>query len=262
MSILVVVLQDCAELDQILNNLAPFRSAEVEVVVIDGGSDDGTVELLERRRADVDFWLSEPDEGIYDAMNKALAHARGRFVLHINAGDRLLKVPYDLLRECDPAVAVVTCRVADDANGVFVPRNDWLMRHQNTWHHQGTFYRREAHLGYDTRFRVFGDFDHNQRMHRKGMPIVISDEVVALHADDGLSHDDRWWHEHLRCIRQNFGVMQLWRAQVRFGYRNTKRRIFGKLRRAREVGPAGVWRSAKRQLLSRKPRAPQERDSG
>ena len=63
----------------------------------------------------------------------------------------------------------------------YIPRNDWLLRFDNTWHHQGTFYRRTAHLGYDNSYRVFGDFDHNQRL-RKAHKSIRSSRYYRRHA--------------------------------------------------------------------------------
>ena len=92
-SIIVVVFRDRDELVSLIDNLAPFRSSEVELIVMDGGSDDGTLDELTKNTGRIDKWRSERDQGIYDAMNKGLAAARGIYILHINAGDRVLTLP-------------------------------------------------------------------------------------------------------------------------------------------------------------------------
>lgn len=58
-----------------------------EYVVIDGGSSDGTVRILERYASSIDILVSEPDQGVYDAMNKAVARASGQWICFMNAGD-------------------------------------------------------------------------------------------------------------------------------------------------------------------------------
>lgn len=78
--------------DQLPHTLASIRQQtflSYEWIVIDGGSTDGTVELLGQHEDLIDYWLSEPDRGIYDAWNKACAHARGQWILFIGAGDEL-----------------------------------------------------------------------------------------------------------------------------------------------------------------------------
>lgn len=63
--------------------------SNIEYVIIDGGSKDGTCDIIEKYRSKVSFYLSESDHGIYDAMNKGITQATGDYVIFINAGDEL-----------------------------------------------------------------------------------------------------------------------------------------------------------------------------
>ncbi len=62
---------------------------EFEYIVIDGGSTDGSAEYLECQNEHIDYWISEPDKGIYNAMNKGIAKATGEYLLFLNSGDHL-----------------------------------------------------------------------------------------------------------------------------------------------------------------------------
>jgi len=216
-SIIVVLYCDRDELGALIENLHPFRDAQTELIVIDGGSQDGSLDLLQEKDDQIDFWLSEPDGGIYDAMNKGIAAARGQYILHINAGDRLRLLPLADLQICGQRlVDVVCCRVIEDDTHLYIPRNDWLLRFANTWHHQGTFYRRTAHLGYDTAYRVFGDFDHNQRLRKAHRSVEVLDIIVATHRTDGVSRNKETRPELFRSIRSNFGSLNVIPAFSRF----------------------------------------------
>ena len=59
----------------------------IEYIIIDGASTDGTFDVIKKYADKIDFWISEPDKGIYDAMNKGLKHATGDWVIFMNAGD-------------------------------------------------------------------------------------------------------------------------------------------------------------------------------
>jgi glycosyltransferase involved in cell wall biosynthesis len=217
-SIIVVVFRDSDELAALLHNLCPFRSRDVELIVIDGGSDDGSVDMLVCNSDKVDFWLSEPDSGIYDAMNKGVDAACGEYLVHINAGDRLIYLPLARLSDlAERGVDVLCCRVLEDESRQYTPRDGWLIRIDNPWHHQGTFYRRDAHLGYDPSYRVFGDFEHNQRLSKVTKSIEFSDEIVATHKTNGITAERRARGEIYRSIRANFGLVYLAPALVRFG---------------------------------------------
>lgn len=59
----------------------------IEYIVIDGGSTDGSIDIIQKYESKIDYWVTEPDNGIYDAMNKAIDKATGRWVNFMNAGD-------------------------------------------------------------------------------------------------------------------------------------------------------------------------------
>ena len=60
---------------------------EIEYIIIDGASQDGTLAIVEKYRANIDILVSEPDRGIYDAMNKGIQQATGDYLIFMNAGD-------------------------------------------------------------------------------------------------------------------------------------------------------------------------------
>ena len=62
---------------------------EIEYLIIDGGSTDGSVEIIEQYKDYLDYWISEPDDGIFPAMNKAIEHINGEYTLYLNSGDYL-----------------------------------------------------------------------------------------------------------------------------------------------------------------------------
>jgi glycosyltransferase involved in cell wall biosynthesis len=244
-SVLVVVLRDRVELQQLIDNLGPFRGPDLEVIVIDGGSDDGSLELLEERSLEVDYWLSEKDSGIYEAMNKAIANARGRFVLHMNAGDRLLEVPYEQLRAAHDDVAAIAGAIVSEHGIVHQPDAGSRLKRTCSIHHQGTFYRRSAHLGYDAGFRMAADFDHNLRMKRAGLRFELSKTVVSMHTEGGISEDPQFFHEHIACVRKHIGSWQVVLLQM------SRWRAIRLLRYAFELGSAVASRSRRRRLLKR-----------
>lgn len=229
-SIITVVFRDREELERILHNVFTFDPSQFELIVIDGGSNDGTVELLQQWDEKIDYWLSEPDSGIYDAMNKGIAAARGEYVLHLNAGDTLTQIPGDTLGIClKDQVDVASFAVATDRNEVFRPEIGLPLRFGNTWHHQGTFYRRTPELSYDTKYRIYSDFDLNQRIFKSGKRVRLFRTIVSHHRRDGVSEDKRNLHEVNRIIRENFGrshvvIAFLW-SPYQALRRATKRRL-------------------------------------
>ncbi len=232
-SIIVVCFNDRDEVSAVIDNVHPFRGPNAELIIIDGASSDGTRELLERSADRIDYWVSEPDGGIYEAMNKGIAAARGEFILHLNAGDRLIELPVLELRQClQSNIDIVSARVLMDNELVFIPRTRHLMRIDNGWHHQGTFYRRLKHLGYRSDYRVFGDFELNQRSLKAGHSYILLRTIVASHRNDGVSNQSKFRHEVFRSIYDHFGLGYLLLAFIRFQI-NKLRRSFHYLRQSK-----------------------------
>jgi glycosyltransferase involved in cell wall biosynthesis len=224
-SIVVVVFRALRTLAPLLDSIWANAADDTELVVIDGGSDDGTVEFLQRATSKIDFWSSEPDRGIYDAMNKGIKASTGTFILHLNSGDRLKAIPRAQLHDCiDDGTAVACFPVLMDNAYVFRPRTGLIMKIDNGWHHQGTFYRRLSHPGYDLRYRVFADFDLNQRLVLGGSKVRLFDEIVAEHTTDGISSSNSRRHEVYRIVRRNHGLRFLLLASIRFGLNSIRKR--------------------------------------
>ena len=211
-SIITVVFNARSVLPELLESVLKLKNPYIELIVVDGGSKDGTVEFLQDHNSSIDYWLSESDRGIYDAMNKAIAQARGTFLLHLNAGDELLTIPVEeLQRAKEEGLDIVAFRVSLDSRSEFRPSYSMALRFNNTLHHQGTFFRREIFPAYDIAYKVFADFDVNQRLLRAGARASISDTVVALHAADGVSNQPTAAAatEFFQIVAKNYGRRSL-----------------------------------------------------
>jgi glycosyltransferase involved in cell wall biosynthesis len=217
-SVITVVFRARQDLAPVLESLILQRADDTEVIVIDGGSDDGSVDILRSFDDSIDYWASEPDRGIYDAMNKGIAAATGEYVLHINAGDRLRCIPRELLRQCLANGIDVACFSVNVVNwGDYPPRSGFRLRIENSWHHQGIFYRRKNHPGYDLRYQVFSDFDCNQKLFKAGKSVALFRNVVAEQLSIGASGSGAADSEIYHIVRTNFGIQFallafLWRS--------------------------------------------------
>lgn len=98
-SIITSSLNDLELLRDTIQNIGRQTYSRLEYIVIDGGSTDGTIGLLEQSSSVVDFWVSEPDFGIYDAWNKGLDLATGEYIAFLGAGDEYLPNAIEMLVE-------------------------------------------------------------------------------------------------------------------------------------------------------------------
>jgi len=194
---LITVTWNCAtSLPQTLVSVAAVKALlgeEVEYLVIDGASTDGTLALI-TACADIDRYVSEPDDGIYNAMNKAIALARGNYVLFINGDDELVPDGYpaaaEALRQARPPVlcCVTVVDALDRPTEVLAAAPRWLPFF-NTVPHPSTFVSSDLMRRYRFRedLRIAADYDLFLRLYLEGHAFTISGAVTALHHRGGVS---------------------------------------------------------------------------
>jgi glycosyltransferase involved in cell wall biosynthesis len=89
LSIITINYNNLAGLQKTVESIMSQTWQEFEYIVIDGGSTDGGAAYLESQSDNINYWVSEPDKGIYNAMNKGIAKATGEYLLFLNSGDHL-----------------------------------------------------------------------------------------------------------------------------------------------------------------------------
>ena len=88
-SVICVTFNAAKTLLDLINSFKINNNNSVELIIIDGNSTDETKEILNQNEDSIDLWISEPDNGIYDAMNKSLKYAKGEWLIFLGADDTL-----------------------------------------------------------------------------------------------------------------------------------------------------------------------------
>ena len=86
-SIITINYNDKIGLSKTINSVLNQSWQKFEFIVIDGGSNDGGLEVIEQNKDKIDYWVSEPDKGVYNAMNKGIKVAKGEYLIFMNSGD-------------------------------------------------------------------------------------------------------------------------------------------------------------------------------
>lgn len=97
LSIITINYNNIVGLESTVNSVLNQTSKDFEYIVIDGNSSDGSADYLNKEEGNFSYWVSEPDTGIYNAMNKGLKRANGEYLLFLNSGDTL--VHEDVLKQ-------------------------------------------------------------------------------------------------------------------------------------------------------------------
>ena len=220
-SVITVCFNAQTTLPATLESIRAQGSGPWEWVVVDSASSDGTISWLQAQSPDI--FLSEPDTGIYDAMNKALKLARGEWVFFLNAGD-VFADKYTLqaiLKEFD-ARAGVDIVYGDviyfGRLGEKQRRFHWLKRHNLLFGdlcHQAAFVRRSLFLqigDFDCTLRFNADFDWFLRAFRQGAGLRYTPRNIARFHDAGahvMAGEDHLMERNR--VRARYLPLSLWR---------------------------------------------------
>lgn len=169
-----------------------------EIIVIDGGSTDGSREWLTAQRARLTTLVSEPDAGLYPAMNQGIALATGAWILFLGADDRLvgdmvLSEALNWMNKTEAGVAAG--EVAYDDGRIYKLRSNVNPCARNFVHHQGTFYRRSLFAendAFDTSLAVMADYEFNVRLWKNRVRFKPIPLRIAACGTGGLSDAGRW----------------------------------------------------------------------
>lgn len=168
------------------------RYDALEYVIVDGASTDGSVELIKQSANKVDHWVSEPDNGIYDAMNKGARQASGEWVMFLNAGDEFANE--EVLRrifEHDIQADIVYGDVVKD--GIVKEAEPPHVAHRMFFCHQSCLTRRSCLLQtpFDTTHKLSADFKFFKQMYRERKRFKQLHFPIAVFDTGGISNRKR-----------------------------------------------------------------------
>lgn len=170
-SIITIVKNDPVGLERTLDSIAHQVYSESQLIIIDGASSDKTIEVINKFSSAIETWISEPDLGIYHAMNKGIELAKGDWLLFLNAGDEFAT---------NDSLSAAASLISSEFDIIY---SDWIYREDKSRvkasyskmnvRHQSILYRKSLH-------KIFG-------IYLVGSGVTISDFVFFL------SISNRYW---------------------------------------------------------------------
>jgi glycosyltransferase involved in cell wall biosynthesis len=195
-TVVTVVFNGEKHLEQTIRSVIGQTYDNVEYIIIDGGSTDGTLDIIRRYEEAIDYWVSEKDGGIYDAMNKGISLATGDWINFMNAGDSFLgdKTIQSVFEKIDYGEAAV---VYGDVLKLYSNKYEFVHRSRPLdnlykelpFSHQAAFTKAEIlrKFSFDTQYKICADHDFFYKLYSKNFKFVWIDMIVANYDMDGLS---------------------------------------------------------------------------
>lgn len=221
-SVITVCYNAQATLEDTIQSVIAQTYHHVEYIIVDGASKDRTLSIINRYRDRITTVVSEPDKGLYDAMNKGLRLATGDYVCFLNAGDSFheddtLQQMVHTLRELTELPDVLYGETAlVDAEGHFVRMRRLQTPEHLTWHsfrqgmlvcHQAFFAKRTLAEPYDLRYRFSADFDWCIRIMKKSKVLHNTHLTLIDYLEEGMTtrNHKASLHERFRIMAKHYG---------------------------------------------------------
>lgn len=215
-SIITVCFNSEKHLEEAIKSVLEQDYINKEYIIIDGGSKDDTISIIEKYKKQISYFISEPDNGISDAFNKGIRAATGDVIGILNSDDKLeagaLQTVANAFEDGVTDVARGILKMWNDRTGVIaysVPTLNWpKIPLKMGVAHPSTFVSREIYQKfgvYDTECRYAMDLDILLRWERNGVRVKYVDKPLAFFRLGGMSQSDesRRRKELLRILKKN-----------------------------------------------------------
>ncbi len=211
-SIITIVFNNVKDIEYTLASVSRQTYPNIEYIVIDGLSTDGTLEVIHKYAQDIDILISEKDSGIYDAMNKGLARATGDYVLFLNSGDELYSPTTlsDIFTHGDYAdIYYGETKLVDENRHILGDRRhktpeqfDWKsFKYGMNICHQAIYIKRAIAEPYDTQYQLSADIDWVIRAAKKAKTTVNTHQYVAKYLVGGMSQK-----RHKQSLKERYTI--------------------------------------------------------
>lgn len=201
-TIITAVYNRVDKIEQCISSVVNQTYKNLEYIIIDGGSTDGTVDIIKKYDDKIAYWCSEPDKGIYDAWNKGLSYATGDYINFIGSDDAIyskdtIKKIVSYLDGDVDVLAGTVMAVKEKSGFEFLQNNKHLLSKESYTGGcivtQGTFIKRSLcdKYKFDTSYRVAADYKFFlQYYNDNSVQIKFIDDVIQYFSDGGISGVD------------------------------------------------------------------------
>ena len=197
-SIITVVYNNQETLERTIKSVVNQGYDNLEYIIIDGGSTDGTLDIIKKHEHEIDYWISEPDKGIFDAMNKGIKVATGELIGIINSDDWYAEETVEKVaqayRESGADVIYGNMMVAEEKDNTYWLRECEISTENKIkdlkFSHPTLFVKKSVYDKYgafNTEFVIEADMDFILRLLNKGLVFYKINKVIAYFALGGLT---------------------------------------------------------------------------
>lgn len=194
-TVVTVVFNGENDLEETILSVITQSYDNIEYIIIDGGSTDNSINIIRQYESQIDYWISENDTGIYDAMNKGVKFSnQSSYLYFLNSGDYIYNPGvFSGLSKLFNGKNVVFGKIQYDTGEIVKSCLSFNSYLHNTIHHQSLFYPSQIikHIGFDSSYRIMADYKLNIQIYNTHQYQYISENsIIALCTDNGASRSN------------------------------------------------------------------------
>lgn len=214
-SIITVTYNASLFLESTIQSILSQTYQHIEFLIIDGASTDGTQDIIRKYESRISYWISEPDRGLYDAMNKGIAKATGDYLWFINAGDQIYssQTIAQLVSKRNNTFPDIIYGETEiiDSDGKTIGMRRLRAPEKLNWKgfrqgmlvcHQSFIVKREIAELYDLSFRFSSDFDWCIRCMKKAHSIFNTHLTLSKFLEAGMTSENR-----KKSLKERYRIM-------------------------------------------------------
>jgi len=196
-SVITVVYNGEKHIEQCINSVLAQTYPNIEYIVIDGGSSDSTRSIIEKYASEIDFFLSEKDQGIYDAMNKGIKNSNGDYIIFMNADDFFYNeevialIDFGNVKNNMIDIVYGRTNVIDDGHCWIVGKEvDFLGLSEYAICHQSVFVSKECYLNngmFNLGYKIASDYEFFVKSFSKGAKSLFYPLIISSIREGGVS---------------------------------------------------------------------------
>lgn len=232
-SVITITYNNRHNLEKTINSIKSLEYDNIDFIIIDGGSNDGSVELIKNNSGLISKWISEPDKGIYDAMNKGMRISTGDYLWFMNAGDEIfdkgiLKEIFSITEDAD--IYYGDTELVDSEGKSYGKRRLKRPPLKLTWKemingmvvtHQSMIVKKSLSTPYNTDYKYCADIDWTINLLKKSVNIINTHKTFCKFQLGGYSRKNTLasLKERFNILTKHFSYMNVVYHQTLLGFR-------------------------------------------
>lgn len=220
LSIITVVYNSEFLIEKTIKSVKAQTYTNIEYIIIDGNSSDNTLEIIQKYDNDIDFWISEPDNGLYDAMNKGIEYANGDYLWFLNSGDLIFEANTveKIFKEFDNQDIFYGETMMIDINSNNIGMRRLKSPENLNWKslqkgmvicHQAIIVKKSIASKYNLVFKFSADFDWVLNALKQSKRICNTHQIIVKYLQEGLSRNNivKSLKERFKIMVKNYGIL-------------------------------------------------------